>query len=95
MATVNFDAAKTWYEKMKQETAHYTAELDMYKLRGVTAAAEQMTALKNLNEVSTFYGMSGEAEFVKKRFFPFGTKGSKADKLKCDELITAAGDKPK
>jgi len=95
MATDGFEKAKNWYQTMQQETSQFSSELDMYKAKGVTAASEQMIALKNLNEVKTFYNMSGEAEFIHKRFFPFGTKDSSANKLQCDLLAPAAGDKVK
>jgi hypothetical protein len=95
MATEALESAKDWLSQMKRESAQLAAELEVYKLKGVSAATEQMTASKNLNEVSTFYKMSGEAEYVKKRFFPFGTKGSSADRLKCETLAPAAGDKVK
>jgi len=95
MATDTLEKAKGWHEQMKQETALLSAELEVYKVRSVSAAGEQMATSKNLNEVSNFFSMSGEAEFVKKRFFPFGTKGSAGDKQKCENLAPAAGDKTK
>jgi hypothetical protein len=93
MAEEGFRKAKQWYELMQRETARFSNELVEYKIRASNAATELMVAQKNLNDIKTFFAMSGEAEYINKRFLPFGTKDSATNREICDTMTPVNGTK--
>jgi hypothetical protein len=93
MAEEGFRKAKEWYESMQRETARFNNELVEYKLRAANAVTELMIAQKNLNDIKTFFAMSGEAEYINKRFLPFGTKDSANNREICDTMAPVNGTK--
>jgi hypothetical protein len=93
MAEEGFRKAKQWYEGMQRESARFNNELVEYKLRSENAATKLIIAQKNLNDIKTFFAMSGEAEYINKRFLPFGTKDSANNQEICDTLAPVNGNK--
>ena len=93
MATEAQKAAKAWHESMKSERASLEAELTAYTVAAAAAAAAQMKTKQTLNIVRGYYDMSAESEYVRKKFYPYGTKASYAQKAACDAFMPVVSSK--
>jgi len=93
MATEAQKTAKSWYESMKSERATLELELTAYTVAGAAEGGAQMKTQQTLNIVKGYYDMAGEAEYIHKKFYPYGTKASYAQKVACDAFMPVVSSK--
>jgi hypothetical protein len=93
MATEAQKSAKAWHESMKSERAALELELTAYTVAGAAAASAQMKTQQTLNIVKGYYDMSAESEYVHKKFYPYSTKASYAQKQACDAFMPVVSSK--
>jgi hypothetical protein len=93
MATEAQKTAKAWHELMKSERAAFELELTAYTVAGAAAGGSQMKTKQTLNIVKGYYDMSAESEYVHKKFYPYGTKASYAQKAACDAFMPVVSSK--
>ena len=93
MATEAQKTAKAWHESMKSERATLELELTAYTVAGAAEGGAQMKTQQTLNIVKGYYDMSAESEYVHKKFYPYNTKASYAQKQACDAFMPVVSSK--